>query len=403
MKGKWILAAAVTLILVIVFWQSGGIDYLLSRTIFQPDYNEGAAEIGDEEGTAPVAEKGKYSVRELDYKVEVVAESLEIPWEIAFLPDGQILVTERPGRVALVNQGTVTTILEVEHVGEGGLLGMELDPRFEENSLVYLYYTYREGAQLFNRVSRFVFKEDALQDEEVILDRIPGARFHNGGRIRFGPADLLYITTGDALKVDLAQQEDSLAGKILRIHADGSIPEDNPFANSPVFSYGHRNPQGLAWHPVTGQLYSSEHGPTRQDEINMILPGENYGWLMVSCEEGPSQYQDPVVCYTEFTLAPSGMDFLILEEIQEVPLFVAGLRGNMLMRIDFDREGQVLFQEPMFQDWGRLRSVTCHEGSLYMFTNNRDGRGVSGEGDDKIFRVTPHKGSCNEVEGTQDE
>lgn len=240
-----------------------------------------------------------------------------------------------------------------------------------------------------NRVSRFTFEENTLSDEIYILDEIPGARVHNGGRIKFGPDDKLYITTGDAQIPELSQDTNSLAGKILRINSDGSIPEDNPFENSPVFAYGLRNPQGLAWHPISGDLFASDHGPTSQDEINLILPGENYGWPVVTCNQGDTEYEDPVSCYSDFTLAPSGIAFLSLENLSESNLYVAGLRGNMVMRIDLEDDGSFIRQEELFNEYGRIRSVVYHEGSLYVATNNRDGRGNPSENDDRILKITP--------------
>ncbi|MEK0348149.1 MAG: PQQ-dependent sugar dehydrogenase, partial [Nitrosopumilus sp.] len=156
-----------------------------------------------------------------------------------------------------------------------------------------------------NRISRFVLN-DVLEEEFILLDNIPNARFHDGGRIKFGPDGKLYVTTGDATNPSSAQDVNSLAGKILRMNKDGSIPKDNPFENY-VYSYGHRNPQGLAWHSITGELYSTEHGAARNDEINIIKPGKNYGWPMVECfGEG---YENPIRCYKDFTLAPSGASF----------------------------------------------------------------------------------------------
>jgi len=241
----------------------------------------------------------------------------------------------------------------------------------------------------FHRFSQFKYEDNSLKEEVYILDKIPGARFHNGGRLKFGPDEKLYITTGDAQESDLSQDINSLAGKILRINPDGTVPTDNPFENSYVFAYGLRNPQGLSWHPITGELFASDHGPNSQDEINKILPGKNYGWPKVTCSSGETQYEDPITCYSDFTLAPSGIAFLNWKNITDPPLFVAGLRGNMIMRIDLDNEGNFLGEESFFNDYGRIRTVVYYEDSLYVATNNRDGRGVPGEKDDKIIKITP--------------
>ncbi len=376
MKKVWIILI-ILLFSIIIFWQMGGIDYLAARTVFAPDHT---TDLVDEE-------KAIIFSKDIEYEVESIGEGLEIPWEIAPLPEGRFLVTERPGRVVLLGSGEIYTVEGVEHVGEGGLLGMEISPNFQEDAHVFLYYTYRSGNQIFNRLSRFTFAEDTLINEEYILNEIPGSRFHNGGRVKFGPDGKLYVTTGDAQNPNLSQNINSLAGKILRINSDGTIPEDNPFENNPVFAYGLRNPQGLSWHPVTGELFASDHGPNSQDEINRILPGMNYGWPIVSCSAGESQYEDPVVCYSDFTMAPSGIVFLPWDNIDETPLYVTGLRGNMVMRIDLDDEGNFIRQEPIISEYGRIRTIVYQKDSLYLATNNRDGRGVPNENDDVILRI----------------
>ena len=401
----WIILVVV--IIGVLLWQTGVVNYFLARTIFAPDFEEerlseedpDTEANGEDIDDSPIGDEKDEEVREeavsiadAEYEIEVIADNLEIPWEIVHLPDGRILVTERPGRVRILDQGEIATIHSVEHAGEGGLLGMALSPTFEEDSYLYLYYTYREGGSFFNRVARYTFEEDRLGEEEVVIEKIPGGRIHNGGRIKFGPDEMLYIATGDAAEPDLAQDVDSLAGMILRLQPDGSIPDDNPFDQSPVYAYGIRNPQGLAWHPVTEELYSSGHGPSRMDVINHITPGGNYGWPEITCDEENEDFESAVVCYTEFTLAPSGMDFYEhqdLVDLEEVPLYVAGLRGNMVMRIDFTKEGEFLRQEALFQDYGRIRTVVYHEGSIYIATNNRDGRGVPEAEDDRILRITP--------------
>jgi glucose/arabinose dehydrogenase len=364
MSKKWWLIP-ILLIGILVFWQLAGSD----------------KEIDDDHEDVDFAN--------LKYEIEIMGEDLEIPWEIAVLPDGQFLVTERPGRVVMLDKGVIFTVSNVEHVGEAGLLGMTISPEFEKNRHLFLYYTYSTGNQLMNRVSRFTFNNNTLTNEVYILDEIPGSRFHNGGRLKFGPDDKLYITTGDAQNPDLSQDIDSLAGKILRINEDGTIPEDNPIKDSLVFAYGLRNPQGLSWHPVSGDLFASDHGPNGQDEINRILPGKNYGWPIVTCLDGETQFEDPVACYTDFTLAPSGLAFLPWSSLDESHLYVAGLRGNMVRRVDLDDGGGLVRQEALFSDYGRIRTVVYYEDSLYIATNNRDGRGIPGGNDDLILKITP--------------
>ena len=219
-----------------------------------------------------------------------------------------------------------------------------------------------------------------MEDEFILLDDIPSARFHDGGRIKFGPDGLLYITTGDATVPSTAQDLNSLAGKLLRMNKSGTIPEDNPFENY-VYSYGHRNPQGIAWSD-DGDLFSAEHGPTRNDELNLIVEGANYGWP-VECDDVFDEYEytNPVRCYQEFTLAPSAISFY------KGDLYIAGLRGAQVRRIIFDSDGSVIKEEELFGELGRIREVVSHDGYLYITTSNRDGRGLPRVGDDKILRI----------------
>jgi len=311
-------------------------------------------------------------------------ENLHVPWAIDFLPDGRMIFTERSGTVSVFDGINKTVVAEIgiDEVQESGLLGIAVDPEFERNHSVYLYYTYEQEGVAWNRVSKFEFI-DTLVNETVLLDNIPSARFHDGGRIKFGPDGKLYVTTGDATEPPSAQNLDSLAGKILRMNKDGSVPADNPFGNY-VYSYGHRNPQGLAWHPVTGKLYSAEHGPTRNDELNVIKKGTNYGWPNVQCVGSAPEYADPIRCYDDFTLAPSGIAFLGND------LYIAGLRSSQLRRITFDNDYQTIVKEEvLYSDLGRIREVVAHDGYLYIATSNQDGRGRARQGDDKIIRIKP--------------
>jgi glucose/arabinose dehydrogenase len=393
MSKKWLLLIISVIILTII-WQIGFFDNLLDETINAPDTDSGVDEEkpdinepDNSETTIPVEEI--VSIEQLEYEVEIIGEGFNIPWEIVPLPDGRFLITQRGGEIVLLNEGEIYNLHDVNHIGEGGLLGLTLSFEFNENNHLFLYYTYQENGELYNRVSRFTFEDSTLKDEVYIIEGIPGSRYHNGGRIKFGTDEKLYITTGDASNRSLSQDIDSLAGKILRINPDGTIPEDNPFENSPVYAYGFRNPQGLAWHPETNQLFASDHGPDRHDEINLVIAGENYGWPNITCSESSSDYQSPIACYTEFTLAPSGIDFLVMENLIEAPLFVAGLRGNMIMRIDLDGDGNFVREQALFRDYGRIRNVKYYQGSLYVLTNNRDGRGTLGESDDLIIKITP--------------
>jgi len=309
-------------------------------------------------------------------EAEILAENLIVPWAIDFLPSGELIFTEREGKVSIldINKKEVKFVgnIKVSEISESGLLGIAVDPEFNNNKFIYVYYTYEDG----NRVSRFILNE-RLENETILLDNIPNARFHDGGRIKFGPDGRLYITTGDATIPGSAQDLSSLAGKILRINKDGTIPEDNPFGNY-VYSYGHRNPQGIAW-DEKGELYASEHGPTRNDEVNIIVKGNNYGWP-VECNANSTVYTNTIRCYSEFTLAPAGIAFY------KNALYVAGLRGSQLRKLTLDNE-KIINEEELFSELGRIREVVEHEGYLYITTSNRDGRGIPRAGDDKIIRI----------------
>jgi glucose/arabinose dehydrogenase len=283
-------------------------------------------------------------------------------------------------------------LIDVAATGEAGLLGLALDPDFGGNHYLYIYYTYRDGSALRNRVVRLVEHNNRASDPRIILDGIPGSSIHDGGRLKFGPDGKLYITTGDARDRSLPQDLTSLAGKILRINADGSFPQDNPFPNSPVYSLGHRNPQGLSWHPATGQLFSTEHGPTGNDEVNIIEAGRNYGWPVVEGAAGRSEFNDPLLSFTP-SVAPSGATFYSGHALPgwEGDLFFSTLRGEHLHRITLSPSAphQVLDHDPLFQgEYGRLRDIIQGpNGFLYLATSNRDGRGGISAGDDRILRI----------------
>jgi len=337
---------------------------------------------------------------EYEVTVETVAENLEVPWSIAFAPDGRIFVTERVGKLRVIESGELNRqpvkILDVGK-GEGGLLGLAIDPNFDENHHLYLYYTYSEFLTTYNKIVRYTEKDNKLFDEKVLLDKIPGASFHDGGRLKFGEDGKLYITTGDAGNADSAQDIKSLAGKILRINSDGTIPDDNPFEGSSVYSLGHRNPQGLDWDPVSGKLVVSEHGPSGErgfahDEVNVIEFGKNYGWPIVIGGEYDPKYVDPIIHTGDNTWAPSGATFYTSDNIPKWKgkYFIATLRGNHLRMLDLDIEkNQVISSESLFSNtFGRLRDASMGpDGNLYLLTSNRDGRGSPAENDDRILRI----------------
>jgi glucose/arabinose dehydrogenase len=325
----------------------------------------------------------------VEVQTSVLATNLEAPWDVAFLPDGNALVTERDsGRVLSVSPSGETEevqTLPADGSGEGGLLGLALSPDYENDGLVYAYYTTAED----NRVASFRLGEEP----EPILTGIPVNTYHNGGRISFGPDGLLYVGTGDAGNTANSQDPNALGGKILRINPDGSVPADNPFPDNPVYSYGHRNVQGLAW-DAEGRLYATEFGQNTYDEVNLIEPGQNYGWPNVEGDGGEAQgYVDPISTWATSEASPSGAAVLTAGGIPQWQgdFFMAALRGERLWRLDLDQDGAVAGREELLTGQaGRLRHVAqAPDGSLWILTNNRDGRGSPIPDDDRILRLAP--------------
>jgi glucose/arabinose dehydrogenase len=341
----------------------------------------------------------------LQVAVEVVARDLRVPWALAFAPDGRLFITERGGAIRVLVDGQLQpyATLDVAQEGESGLLGLALDPNFKDNGYLYVYHTYpKSGFKLMNRVVRLEDRGDRAENPVVILDQLPAARIHNGGRLKFGPDGKLYITVGDAASPPLAQGLDSLAGKILRINKDGSIPADNPFPDSPVYSYGHRNPQGLAWHPITGRLFSTEHGPVGHDEVNLIEAGANYGWPDVIRDATNPNFQDPLLQSDLATWAPSGATFYdgnVLPPEWQGRLVFAALRGQRLVWLTLlpPEYRSIQERDSLFgRRFGRLRDVVQGpDGFLYFVTNNLDGRGSPRENDDLLLRIVPVTGSLS--------
>jgi glucose/arabinose dehydrogenase len=331
--------------------------------------------------------------------------NLDVPWEMVFAPDGRIFVTERPGQIVVIQDGKLQNepwlSIDADGLGEGGLLGMALDPEFAENHYAYVAQTYLADVnKIQNRLIRL--REDTSTRkgvvDKVLMDDAAGNVFHDGGRVKFGPDGKLYWTLGESGNPELAQNLTSFNGKILRVNSDGTIPADNPFPGSPVYSYGHRNPEGLAWQPVTGRLYATEHGPSGgfygqgQDEINYIEPGKNYGWPVVHGSETKEGMVNPIIQSGESeTWAPSGATFITGGPWDGSMLF-AGLRGETFYRLVIDKSDprKVLsFDEYLTGQYGRLRDVVQGpDGTLYILTNNTDGRGNPRPGDDRILRLT---------------
>ncbi len=342
-----------------------------------------AEDTGTPEPESTTANAGPVQV-----ETSVVATGLEAPWGLVFTPDGEALVTERDSSrlLSVDSSGNVEEIqrLPENGTGEGGLLGLALSPSYESDGYIYVYYTTDED----NRVARMREGEDP----EPVLTGIPVLTYHNGGRIAFGPDGNLYVGTGDAGDTSTSQNLNSLGGKILRVTPTGDVPSDNPFSGSPIYSYGHRNVQGLAW-DGSGRLYASEFGQNRYDEANIIEPGGNYGWPEVEGEGGNPNYIDPISTWTTDEASPSGVEILKGGAIPqwEGDFFMAALRGQRLYRLDLDESGAVVGQEELLRgEAGRLRHVAqAPDGSLWILTSNRDGRGNPIPDDDRILRLGP--------------
>jgi glucose/arabinose dehydrogenase len=308
-----------------------------------------------------------------------IATNLDVPWGIAFLPDGSALIAERDSAaVKHLSDGVVTDVGAVAGVaarGEGGLLGLAT-----AGSTVFAYLTTGQD----NRVVRMSFDGGALSGQSPILTGIPAGSIHDGGRIAFGPDGKLYVATGEAGNPSLAQDRSSLGGKILRINPDGSIPADNPDPASPVWSFGHRNIQGLAWDSA-GRLWATEYGWNRLDELNLIRPGGNYGWPMAEGRADTEGLIDPAIQWSVDDASPSGLAYY------GGSLWVACLRGQRLYRVPVGADGSVGAPAALFGgQFGRLRTVVAApDGALWFTTSNRDGRGSPRDGDDRILQFRP--------------
>ncbi|MBT2680242.1 PQQ-dependent sugar dehydrogenase [Bacillus sp. ISL-35] len=323
----------------------------------------------DEEAAARVGE------------LEVVAENLQVPWSINKV-DETFYLSERPGSIVKIDSGgttrqKVSLKKELSQAAEAGLLGFVLAPNFEQSNKAFAYYTYENGTGQYNRIVELTLKNDEWTEGKLLLDHIPSGRFHHGGRLKIGPDGKLYATAGDAAtNPEIAQDLTSLRGKILRMNLDGSVPADNPFEDSFVYSYGHRNPQGIAW-SKDGTMYASEHGPSAHDEINRIEAGKNYGWPEITGDATKQGMETPIFQSGSGTWAPSGM------AAHNGKLYVATLRGNALREVD----PAAKTTKEVVTGVGRIRDVLADGEYLYFVSNNTDGRGTPSEGDDKLYRV----------------
>ena len=346
---------------------------------------------GGEAGSQPASTRQAKSP-----SLHVVAQNLSVPWSLAFPPDGRIFFTERPGRVRVIENGKLRAeplhvLSDVTSGGEAGLMGLALHPDFARNHFVYLSYATSRGGNTVVDVVRFRETGTALIEPHPIVRNIPAARIHAGCRLKFGPDRKLYITTGDAAHREIAQQLDSLGGKILRVNDDGSVPADNPFPRSPVWTYGHRNPQGIDWDPKSGLLFSTEHGPSGfdggsgGDEVNIVERGKNYGWPVIHHRETRAGMVSPLLEYTP-ACAPASAAFW------RGDFYFGCLRGERLQHIVLDAKDRrkVVREEKLFTDLGRIREVAVgRDGALYFATSNQDGRGDPAAADDRIFRLAP--------------
>ncbi|MBI3342447.1 PQQ-dependent sugar dehydrogenase [Candidatus Curtissbacteria bacterium] len=313
---------------------------------------------------------------------QIVAQNLQVPWAIAFLPNSNLLVTERIGKVDEIDKsGNVKTIFspsDIVATGEGGLMGITLHPDFKKNNYIYLMYTHTGPKE---KIVRYKYANQTLTEDKIILDNITASGFHHGGRIKFGPDGYLYATTGDAQQTQFAQDKNSLNGKILRMTDGGEAAPGNPF-NNLVYSYGHRNPEGLTW-DKEGTLWETEHGNTATDEINIIKPGQNYGWPNVIGDQQQEGITSPVITSgTSITWAPTDLI------AQNGKIYFAGLRGQAIFSFDAKNTSQI--NESIKYKYGRLRELTIGpDGYIYLTTSNQDGRGKPNSGDDKIIKIAP--------------
>ncbi len=336
------------------------------------------------------------------YTIKPFVNDLEVPWSIVFTGDSRILVNERPGRLRVIENGVLRKepLREFKDISSGseeGLMGLALDPDYTTNKLIYLSYAYEKDGNLQVKVVRFKDNGSSISEETIIFDGIPAEKYHAGCRLRFGPDKRLYITTGDAGERKYAQELNKLHGKILRINGDGTIPSDNPFPNSPVWSYGHRNPQGIDWYPGTDVMWSTEHGPSGfdgpggGDEVNVIVKGQNYGWPELSHTDSKEGMVSPLLVFTPAVAPASGMFYKSGKIAEFKNTFLFGClkgEGIMVVSVDPNDPTKQLSFKKIADKYGRIRDITeGPDGNIYFSSSNKDGRGNEQDGDDKIYRI----------------
>ena len=347
------------------------------------------------------------------FKVETVVENVEIVWSIVFSPDGRMFFTERPGRVRVMENGKLRAtpffmVTDVELSGESGLMGMTLHPNFAENHFVYLAYAYQDARKEQNvRVVRYRETGETLVEPKTIIESIPASKYHAGTRLKFGSDGKLYVTTGDATKQERAQNLSSINGKTLRLNDDGSVPSDNPFvgqanARPEIWSYGHRNAQGMDFQPETGLMFQTEHGPsiidgvslfkrTGGDEVNIVERGKNYGWDKISHKMTKAGMETPIIEFSPAVAPASGMFYRgnLFPEFKN-NFFFGALKSQSIVRLVLDGRKVVSRDNLLEKQYGRIREIAeAPDGSIYFSTSNRDGRGDPAKNDDRILRIIP--------------
>ncbi len=349
------------------------------------------------------------STPQVRFRVETVATGLEVPWGFAFLPNKDLLFTERPGRVRLIESGKlratpIYVVPDVEPSSESGLMDISVHPNFSTNNFVYLAYAYNSDGKRV-KVLRYKFDGNKFSEPKTIVENIPSSPNHAGTRARFGPDGKLYVVTGDSTDWNLAQDNNSLAGKTLRLNDDGTIPNDNPFVGKAgyrpeIFSTGHRNPQGLAWQPGSGLMFQTEHGPSGfegrgggADEVNIVERGKNYGWPTIYGNRTQAGLEPPLLEYSPACAPASGMFY----DADVFPAFKGNfffgcLRGQRIIRVVMDGRRVVSQENLLSETYGRIREIaTGPDGFIYFSTSNRDGRGSAAKDDDRIMRMVPVK------------